>query len=241
MLNDEVAQLEASLRTQVQALGGWLEALQQLARELGAQADRHLQAFVRRASWSGADLRALAGHCARAPNCRALLRQGVQAHKRLVRAESRAERRRNAYGAAMVATAAEQKKLDGLETDRKPGVWKPLSRRKWAERRREQRARLVVVKTIERKAATAVNEQAMAAYAAEVEASRGEFARVEEQRRKTYGIPGDRVRPSARVVRQQHIEPAAVVPPAPRDADRAPRPTPPTLPFDRPRGRPPRP
>jgi hypothetical protein len=239
VLNDQAAQLEASLRTQAQTLGGWLDGLQQLARELGTQTDRHLDAFARRASWSDADVRTLAGHCARDPNCRVLLRQGLQAHRRLERAETRAERRRNAYGAAMVATVAEQKKLDGIEADRKPAVWQPLSRREWAERRREQLARLAWAKTIECQAANAVNEPAMAEYAAEAEAARVAFARVEGQRRKTYGIPGNRVRRPWCVARPEPIESTVVTASVPRDAEPAPRFMPPVL-FHRPRGRTPR-
>lgn len=130
------------------------------------------------------DIRALAAHCERDPECGRLVRRSFAVRQRLADEGAAEEQRRAAYGATMVRTAQAQAAAETVESDRPQGS--VMRRREWAELRRRQRAALAEALAAERAAAAVASSTA----SAERQLS-DELISLENERRARFPLPCD--------------------------------------------------
>lgn len=127
------------------------------------------------------DIRALAAHCERDPECARLVRRSFAVRQRLAEEGTAEEQRRAAYGATMVRTAQAQA---AAEAGRPQGS--SMRRREWAELRRRQRAALAEALAAERAAAAA----ALHTVSARRQLTH-ELSKIDDERRMRFPLPGD--------------------------------------------------
>src|SRR5699024_1824048 len=106
------------------------------------------------------------------------------ARKRFHEAVDRVERARAHHAEAMVRTTVAATKVNATEAAAPPPRWRPMTRRAWADRRRQQRAALATAQVAERAAAAAVRDDELGRAAAEWE-------RLEQERRMLFPCPSD--------------------------------------------------
>jgi hypothetical protein len=108
-----------------------------------------VEKYIQAVGLSAGEAAVLLQHCARDRWCAALLRQALEKREVLVLLRDEVPTRRRSYGGAMKRTADERRAFKILEQSA-PSVWRPLTRRQWAERRRDQRARVSDAEAAER-------------------------------------------------------------------------------------------
>ena len=197
VVNAQAEAAEQTLKTEADTARSYRAELEQALRQTALSMDHPIHTYAQLRRFTADDIEALAEHCRSDRRCTRLLREGVEAHQNWERAKSRPLRRRNAHGEAMARTQQAQHDYDEVETRPQPAVWKPKTRREWAELRRGQRARLEQAQQAERTAARATGEVAMRRYAAAEQQAHRSVRQMEAMRRERYPVPSDR-RPTLR-------------------------------------------
>jgi hypothetical protein len=190
LLNAQAEAAAATARAQVEASQRGLDMMQEAWRETQRAFQVLIEAYAKAQQLPACDVETLRQHCRRDPDCADVLRRSLDARARFLRAESRPERRRATCTQAMLATADARKAIDALDTE-KPALWKPLSRREWAERRRRAAAQVEQTAHAERKALRGVEPRAMDHYAAQTAVARATWNQVEHERRQRFPISID--------------------------------------------------
>ncbi|MDR3385427.1 MAG: MobA/MobL family protein [Rudaea sp.] len=190
VLNAAAAQSSELRRAQGEMSQKYIDMIQEFVAEFGQRAVIVVD-YARRLQWPIADARMLAQHQIRDPGCDVLLQHGIRADNAWRRAQTLAERRRDRYGDAMVATVRERHAFDGLEQSTDPPRWKRRTRREWAELRRRQREGLDRAHRREARAQVLVTELAMIHYTNKTRATRQIRDGIERKRRERYPVPSD--------------------------------------------------
>lgn len=162
----------------------WLAMLERERVRIAEESRKILAAYAVAMRLERADMRTLVAHAARDPGCFEHLRRLLAAREKHRAALQRSERARATHAAAMVRTAAAARRVEAIESETPP-VWRPMTRRAWADHRRRQRAALLDAQANERGAGEAVQGAGPAVALAEWE-------RLEGQRRTRYPCPTDR-------------------------------------------------
>jgi len=121
--------------------------------------------------------------CARDPAWVERLRRSLEARAELQALDEELPRRRREYGQAMVATTKAQQAVEKVEAAR-PSAWRVLSRRQWAEKRRNERARLGLLQGQERAARLRAAGSSANALKERAWALREEIRGIEKERRR---------------------------------------------------------
>ncbi len=183
VLNVQGERLRRGRQADDAGLRRWLAMLERERLRIAEESRKTLAAYAVAARLKRADVRALVTHAARDPGCFEHLSRLLAAREKYRAALQRSERARATHAAAMVRTAAAARQAEANESETPP-VWRPMTRRAWADHRRRQRAALVEAQTNER-AAAAIE---VAGTAVEL----AEWERLERQRRTRYPCPTDR-------------------------------------------------
>lgn len=160
------------------------EGAQRYSDELKRAVEQHrvlVEKYVQAVGLSASEAVVLLQHCARDRWCAALLRQALDKREALVLLKDEVPARRRAYGLAMKRTADERRAFENLEASA-PSVWRPLTHRQWAERRREQRARVAGAEAAERLARKTCGTAATDDVKAQARALRSEIRGIEGER-----------------------------------------------------------
>lgn len=144
-----------------------------------------VEKYVQAVGLSASEAVVLLQHCARDRWCAALLRQALEMREALVLLRDEVPARRRSYGVAMKRTADERRAFETLE-ESAPSLWRPLTRRQWAERRREQRSRVADAESAERIARKACGIAATDDVKAQARALRSEIRGIEHERRRLF-------------------------------------------------------
>lgn len=136
------------------------------------------------------DIRALAAHCERDPECARLVRRSFAVRQRLAEEGTAEEQRRAAYGATMVRTAQARA---AAEAGRPHGS--SMRRREWAELRRRRRAALAEALAAERAAAAVASHTV-----SKKRQLNEELLEVENERQLRYRLPSELVAAAAKAV-----------------------------------------
>lgn len=124
----------------------------------------------------------LLAECAADARCADLLRQSTEARRALRALRAEIPERRRRYGQAMAATAVAQRDVDAVEAE-KPSVWRPMTRRRWADKRRAQRAALVGAERAEHEARRSVGFSSTQKFRVQEQSLRANIRRAETMRR----------------------------------------------------------
>ena len=218
VVNQQAEVAEQTLKAEADVARAYRQELESTLRQTGLNIDHPIRAYVcvqvRR--FTQPDIEALANHCRKDRRCVTLLGQCVEARGQWERAKTRALRRRNDYGQAMVRTTQGQRAWEAVEEGAQPSAWQRASRREWAERRRRQRALLEQARQVEHSAARATGDDAMRMYAKQETAARLAVHQIEGKRRERYPVPSDR-RPFAPRLKPSWAAPVSdPSPPTPR-------------------------
>lgn len=178
------------MRAEVEASQTGLNQMHEAWRATQRAFQAVIDAYAQAQQLNAADAATLRQHCRRDPDCADVLRRSLDARARLLRAESRPERRRATCTQAMLATAEARKAIDALDAQ-KPALWKPLRLREWAERRRRAAAKVEQTARAERKAMRGVEPRALDHYAAQTAVARATWNQVEHERRQRFPLSMD--------------------------------------------------
>jgi hypothetical protein len=176
---------EAVYADQLKAIA-YQAMLERVAREIASAVEEYARAM----QLGAVDSKALLEHARRERACVSLLRKATAARIELDAAEERALAARDVYAQAAVRQVKVTERLEATEHLRPP-VWRPLSRRDWAQRRRRLRADLEQARTAEDRAAKASDPVRRRSASALAARARRTLAALEEQRRKAYPVPSD--------------------------------------------------
>lgn len=180
VLNAQAALAQQSALVVREGAQAYLDALAKAEKRHGELVDAYIKAIDRPSARD-----ALLAQCARDPWCTALMRQSLEKREALGRLREEGSIRRRLYGAAMKRTADERRAFETLD-ESAPTVWRPLTRRQWAERRREQRARVANAEALERSARNACGTAATDEVKARARELRAEIRHIENERRRLF-------------------------------------------------------
>ena len=186
LLNSQSAAAQGNARIAREDTERYLAMLAEVNREAVESWRRYITALA----LSDADAYRLLECLRERPDTASVLRRAADAWDALDEAERLQGRRRTAHGKAMVGTATAQAAVEAHDGT-KPALWRPLTRREWAEKRRAQHAALAGAQGQERQARRAVRD-------AGVGAARNACERAEEERRRVLPLQSEQEhRPSA--------------------------------------------
>ena len=189
LLNAQAASAEEGVRVAREGSQAYLDGLRHTAERHAGVVDAYL-ASVGRPRERGV----LLERCEKDPGCVAMLRRSLDARAELKVLVDEIPARRRTYGRAMAATAVAQRTLEAGDAQRPP-AWRALSRRQWAEKRRQERAGLDDAVRAERAARSMAAGSGAKTLEARASALRAEIRRIERDRRAEPHRPSKMRRP----------------------------------------------
>jgi len=181
LLNLQATAVQKSLRASAANAALYTAGLQDATRSAGDS----LRGYIAALRYSAASAEALRRYLQDA-GAAAVVRRALETHQAWEAARAVQGAKRTARGVAAVETAEARRKADESAVSAPP-VWRALSRRQWAEKRRAQRAAVAAAETAEQGANTAVKQAGSA-----VAEARRAWEVAEAERRRVAPLPDDR-------------------------------------------------
>jgi hypothetical protein len=180
VLNAQAAAMEEGVRVGREGAQAYIDGLRHTAERQAAVVDAYLaitgQTYRREAYLD---------RCAEDPRCLWVLQRSLDARAALRALREEFPERRRRYGRAMVASTEARRAVEALE-GQQPPVWRPLTRRQWAEKRRADRARLDGALRAEREARSLAAGSGDRALEDRQRALRAKLRDIEGERRKLF-------------------------------------------------------
>lgn len=161
----------------------WLDMLERERVRIAEAGRKMLAAYAVAMRLKRADVRSLVDHGEHDPRCFDHLGRVLAARRTYLDAAERTERAREEHGQAMAATAAARKAVEDESTA--PPIWRPVTRRAWAEHRRRQRAAQAAAEANEKASLKAVANDTGIGSALD------EWQCLAAERRRRFPVPGD--------------------------------------------------
>lgn len=137
LLNRLATQTQQGMRAARSVEQLYLDELRRVSKQIAEDAE----AFIRRCRLSAADSQALLQGLMKQSKHGAVVRRVLDAMDALERAEQADEARRRALTQAMLQRSRARATVEAVERERE-NAWRPMTRRRWADRRRAERAAL---------------------------------------------------------------------------------------------------